>query len=354
MTSLGLAVVPVPILVDEFGVVQTVRPRVGQIEKLVTTKREPPTKSAPVLDDKWLNPEFLTANFEGADGSVQELVWFGDICLKTGRITQALNAYRRAGKKAETSTEVTTSKLVPEIDFRIGVALRAKYDDQQLQEPSDFAEAAEFWTRAKTGDPNQYIWRRRIEQYGPRQIKPYPFYDWVDKAVADIKARGDDPVRLIVPLSGAEVAKPSKREFKRAAIAKNPDPDSKIILLDDKRSLVRYTSSVVPSPIKPGETARIHLQFFTDENGKWNNESSPMQVWINETDGGKSSKRLIEYPNATDPASSESRTFEFEFQTTSTIDSCVISGFALVNVCSEENGQCLFRRQNFAVEIPLK
>jgi hypothetical protein len=37
--------------------------------------------------------------------------------------------------------------------------------------------AVQYWTMALDMDSNQYIWRRRIQQYGPRLEKPYSFYD---------------------------------------------------------------------------------------------------------------------------------------------------------------------------------
>ena len=69
-----------------------------------------------------------------------------------------------------------------------------------------FRKAVEHWERALALDSNQYIWRRRIQQYGPRLDKPYPFYDWIPEARADIEARGQSPVTLAVEPAGAEFA----------------------------------------------------------------------------------------------------------------------------------------------------
>ena len=64
--------------------------------------------------------------------------------------------------------------------------------------------AVDFWSMALQEDPNQYIYRRRIQQYGARLGKPYPFYDWVESAQAEIRERGETPVDLTVPLTGAD------------------------------------------------------------------------------------------------------------------------------------------------------
>ena len=63
---------------------------------------------------------------------------------------------------------------------------------------ASFQRAIDAWGQALAIDPNHYIWRRRIQQYGPRLIKPYPFYDWVEQAAREIRARGETPVELAV------------------------------------------------------------------------------------------------------------------------------------------------------------
>ena len=356
MTSFGLAVVPVAVLIDEHGIVQSTRFRTADIEELVAQEVEPPSAKPSTLDEKWANAESVKANFDWTNASTREAIWFGDVSLKSKQLSDALKAYEYALEKAQASDDKDIRDMVPEINFRLGVVMRARYDNKELGSPSDFEQASKFWTAARAGNPNQYIWRRRIEQYGPRQIKPYPFYDWVSEAFSDIVARGDQPVALTVPLSGAEIAKPSKRPIKKSSKSqpKNPDPDAKITLVDDQNPLIGHVSTIVPSRIKPGQTVRVHLQFFPEDNGKWNNESSPMQVWINDSENGVSSRRLIEVPNAEDATSKEPRTVEFEFQTNKDAATGIVSGFALFNVCTDDDGQCLFRRRNFKIEIPLK
>ena len=40
--------------------------------------------------------------------------------------------------------------------------------ESAVRRPGDFQAAVDAWGSAPALDPNQYIWRRRIEQYGPR------------------------------------------------------------------------------------------------------------------------------------------------------------------------------------------
>ena len=49
--------------------------------------------------------------------------------------------------------------------------------DSGFRRIGDFANAVNAWSQARNADPNQCIWRRRLQQYGPRLAKPYPFYD---------------------------------------------------------------------------------------------------------------------------------------------------------------------------------
>ena len=81
--------------------------------------------------------------------------------------------------------------------FRLGVAHRMRHESPG-RKPGDFQAAIDAWSSARELDPNQYIWRRRIEQYGPRLAKPYSFYDWVVQAKTDISRRGEMPIALMV------------------------------------------------------------------------------------------------------------------------------------------------------------
>jgi hypothetical protein len=116
---------------------------------------------------------------EAGDGQV---LW-GDI----KQISTAVDRYKQAAQIAAESGAA---------QFRLGVALRMRFDSS-LGNPDDFQSAVNAWGRALDIDPNHYIYRRRIQQYGPRLIKPYPFYDWIQQARVDMAERGDKPLELV-------------------------------------------------------------------------------------------------------------------------------------------------------------
>lgn len=218
-------------------------------------------------------------------------------------------------------------------------------------EADDFRGAVAAWDTALALDPNQYIWRRRIQQYGPRLDKPYPFYDWVPEAEKAIRDRGDTPVSLPVRPGGAEIAGPSK-SFPAAAEAKNPDPDGKVKRVEE--GAVRATAVVVPGGVKPGQTVRVHLKLSLDPKAKlhWNNEAEPLRVWLDPPDGWAVSERLIaaEVPKA--EVSHEDRTAEFEVKVPKDASGDVtVSGFAVFHVCDETGGTCRFVRLDLSVAV---
>lgn len=350
VTGLGLAVVPVPILLDEFGYVLNARPRISQMEALVNTDVERPASPAPTLDPAHVEATWLVLN-DSKTKSSESSMSAGDAWLRTGSLesTQAaIKCYQVAIERAVAakSTELQGIGL-----FRLGVAYRTLFDlpNDEGQEPEDFRKAAKAWSAALELNPNQYIWRRRIQQYGPRQIKPYPFYDWVDEALQEVAARGEVPVKLTVPLSKAEIAQP-KRGFETAQGAVSPDPDARIQL--DVENVVGFHATVVPQKIKPGQAVRVHLR-FEPSGGHWNNEADALEVWVEQNDSGSVSQQRLVHAGEQKPSSGETRTLEFEFQSDATLKpgTVPLKGYALYYACKTEDGQCLYRRQNFAVQV---
>ena len=323
MNVLGIKVVPVPIFIDEHGVVQNTRPRPNDLDGFVAKK------------------------FPKPDGAgKREVVTTTPLTLdpKNNTIDEAIARYT---KQSAAAPENAIAK------FRLGVALRAKFDSESGK-PEHFEKAAQQWSAALRQNPSQYIWRRRIEQYGPRLAKPYPFYDWVEQANKEIKARGQEPVVLKVALAGAEIAKPSRTFTANNDAAENPDPKGEIDL-DSK--FVTFKTAAVPSYVQAGGATRVHLVMSPTETSKWNNESSPVKVWIDKVTGGTVSKKTLSIANPTDKAkateSREMRTAEVEFKADADASECKISGFVLYSICESETGKCMLLRQNFAVTIPV-
>lgn len=350
ITGLGLAVVPVPILIDEHGFVMKSRLRPNNIAQLVNQNVKPPQDKAPVL-----NPQHMTTNWlrENATSnpSPESLIALGDAFLRSKSLRATREAIKWYRKSLPNEGDENPANLGI-VNFRLGVAFRRLFDlcSDAEKDPKDFSRASAAWSRALAQNPNQYIWRRRIQQYGPRQIKPYPFYDWVDQAQTDIAKRGETPIKLSVPLSGAEIAQPN-RQFAQASDAPtNPDPESRIT--KDEENLIQFDATVVPTAVKPGQSVRVHLR-FTPKEGKWNNESDEMLVWLNPSDSGQHATFQLSHPNAKTAASTEPRSVEFEFKTSADAKSDIeLSGYVLYYVCKTEEGQCIYMRQDF--KIPLK
>jgi hypothetical protein len=236
--------------------------------------------------------------------------------------------------------------------FRLGVCYRLRYDSPRRQD-GDFQRALNAWQAALDRDPNQYIWRRRIQQYGPRLEKPYPFYDWVTEARTALRARGEMPVPLVAEPTGAEIAKPI-RAFVESAAPPEPDPQNRVTR--DAGHFIRAETAVAPARVQPGATARIHMVFRPDPRRRahWNNEAEPLRVWVRAPAGWGIDQRLIELPNPREPASTEVRAVNLEVRIPENTPPGPVTlfAYALYNVCEEgAAGQCLFRRQDVAVAV---
>jgi hypothetical protein len=235
--------------------------------------------------------------------------------------------------------------------FRLGVAHRMRHESAGRR-PGDFPAAIDAWGRALELDPNRYIWRRRIEQYGPRLAKPYAFYDWVVPAKAEISRRGETPVPLTVEPYGSELAGPVRDVLAEASAPSEPDPKGQIHR--DEQRLIEAEAVVVPRRVRPGQAARVYVTFRPSaaHKARWNNESTPLRVWIAGAEGWTISSRLLEAPQGDQPESVEVRRLDFEVKARPTAKGRTrIAAYALYNTCEEAGGRCLFLRQDLSVEL---
>lgn len=229
--------------------------------------------------------------------------------------------------------------------FRLGVEFRMRFDSKEGT-PDDFRKAVEHWEKALSLDPDNYIHRRRIEQYGPRLDKPYPFYDWIDEARRDITERGEEPVALTVEPRGAELTGPVKRFM----VSNTQKPPALNINITRDDGMVKIETAVVPSHVKPGGSARVHVFFRPAEGVHWNNEAGNLVMWVSAPEGWSLSNPHLIHPVPTDRAvSREHRTVEFEVLASD--QGAELEAYALYYVCKEESGACLFRRQDLKIPI---
>lgn len=333
--------VPIVVAIDEHGVVRSTRPRPEWVvNEFLKTDYPPPETESPGLTVPDL--ETLRSRAKAADTAddwraVADAltVWGG-----RGRLDDAVAAYDAAIRKNPRDAES---------HFGRGVALRMRFESPRRQD-SDFQAAVDAWGMALELDPNHYIYRRRIQQYGPRLSKPYPFYDWVAQAREAIRARGEAPVELAVEPRGAELATP-QRQFTSSADGKEPDREGRIER--DRGALIRIDAVTVPSRPRAGSTARVHVEFRVQKQAHWNNEVQPVQVWVSAPDDWKVDQQLHSLVQPVAAESRETRRAEFEVRIPEGVAGAKkLTGYALYYVCEDAQGQCLYRRQDF--EIPIR
>ena len=344
LNLLELKGIPIVTAIDEHGTAHQVTLKDFEAEFMQRTFPPPAAPAAPKAAER---PDIAALEARAANGDAAAwgalgaaLYLWGGI----GRIDDAIEAFRRA------------AALEPDEGrwhFRLGVCLRRRYDSDYLQ-TSDFQEAVAEWGEALALDPNQYIWRRRIQQYGPRLDKPYPFYDWVHAARDAVRARGETPVALDIEPAGAEFAEPLEELVADRDAAANPDPQGRI--WRDDEQLVRVEAVSVPAVIAPGGSARIHLVFRPDSERKvhWNNEVDDLVLWIEAPPGWEIERPLYRIENPPEPVSGETRRLDFELKcgALTVPGEATLTAYALYYVCEDVDGTCLYRRRD--IDIPLR
>lgn len=232
--------------------------------------------------------------------------------------------------------------------FRLGVAYRHRFDSANGR-PEDFARGVRHWQTALALNPNQYIWRRRIQQYGPRLDKPYSFYDWVATARKEIRAAGGKPHPLEAEPSGAEFAIPM-REESPAAIGPTGHPDPKKEITPDTAGLVASRVVLVPSTDRGRPAVRVHLTLVPAAQTTWDNEAGPVSFHLDpEVPVELRDLTLPDLPEA--PSSHETRVLEFELHPKPGKKFPEkLAGAVFYYVCTKTDHTCRFLRQDIVLE----
>ena len=346
---LGVTYVPITVLIDEHGIVRSVvSPRVDPLEALdgfVDRQFDAPEADLPAPASP-PDPEKLRASMEADDAAGwRELARASLMWGSPSRLDAAIEAYDRA-IDLEPGDGWTR--------FRAGVAYRARADSERGRS-DDFSRAIGEWTAALEIDPNNYIWRRRIQQYGPRLDKPYPFYDWVAEARREIEGRGDEPVELPVEPRGAELAQPAREFVAGEPVERDLEGDDRIHR--DPGKLVEVRTVVVPGTKSSAVTARVHvgLEPVRSADAHWNNEARGLVFRVDPPEGWSVDRRRIELDNPAarlGAASEEVRRIEFEVQGPAAGNAqVVLPAYALYYVCEGVDGACLYRRQDVEIRL---
>lgn len=344
---MGTRGVPIAIAIDEHGIVRDTRPKPENIEANFLDKTFEAPQSAAT---KTAKPSLSDVEALGVRAKQEKTAdaWraLGDtlaLWYSSDRIDDAIDAYTQAARIDQKDGAAL---------FRLGVCYSLR-NESERRRPDDFQNAVDRWGQALATNPSQYIWRRRIQQYGPRLDKPYPFYDWVAQATTEIKARGDTPVALRVPPSGSEIARPIKQFQISPEKEVSPDPEG--FFPRDKEGYVKAEVTVVPSRVRPGESARVHVAFHPSAELKahWNNEADPLRLWIDLPEGWQADHRLLAAPQPKESQSSEVRSLEFDLQPPKNAPAgpARIATYALYYVCEDVDGACWLLRQDVDFEI---
>jgi hypothetical protein len=334
----GAKVVPNFTLVDEHGIVRAKRVKdLASFEKDFLER----TFEADVKVPKAAPVEPRLAKLSGPVGAPLEPPVRGALSaiLWNGISAKPLAVLEQAAARSEAPSAT---------QFALGVAYRMRWDSD-ARKPQDFQRALDAWGAALAQTPDQYIWRRRIQQYGPWLDKPYPFYDWVSGAMDAIRARGEEPAQLRSPLSGAELSRPSRLPDD----LKEPDPDGKLPRAES--GWFDVDSAVALDTKRKNPVARVHLVFRpgADSDAHWNNEAEPMMLWFSQ-DGVETSARWVRIDNAPQAVSSERRAVDLEVRfPDGATGKKTVRGYAVFNACSSAEGKCVFVRRDFEVPVDL-
>ena len=310
--DLGIFVVPITLLIDEHGIIRYRNPKARELRNF--------------LEIEYLN-DSKEQSLQILPTSIEEL-------------------------EKLTSDKNLNSDDIARTHFRLGVAYRMRFDSNK-SEPNDFEKAMKHWQIALEQNPNQYIWRRRIQQYGPRLDKPYSFYDWVVQARVDITKRGEEPKTLITEPSGAELALPEKGSRKNSSKnnlkQKHPDPRNK--LTHDIKGLVSSKYVVVSSTNRKQAAVRIHLTLQPSDQTTWTNEAGNVSFHLaSDMDVEVKDLKIPTLPNY--ESTTESRVIEFEIHPKAgkkLPDN--IKAAAFYYVCTKTNDVCQFLRQDILFRL---
>ncbi len=348
---LGATAVPLTVAIDERGVVRSTRPNPETfLDEFLDVDFSAEGDATPAAERINAPPSVDRKLIPPAEGnrSAEEWMAYGDALLLWKQPTpfdKILPAYEKAAE---------LDPLGGRVAFRRGVVLRMRFESDKRQ-VEDFQNAVDSWSEALATDPNQYIWRRRIQQYGPRLDKPYPFYDWIEQARAEIRQRGDVPTTLPVEPRGAELASPQRGELATDGNSEDIPPrlvDKAGQVTRDLEQFVDLKQVVVRGTGSANRAFQVHLKLVPNDTAHWNNETDPVAVWLELPQGVVADRTAQLLPMADEPESREERLAEFEIRVyEDSNERQVVRGYVLYNVCEEEGGVCLFRRQDFQFEV---
>lgn len=342
-----VSAVPLAVAINEEGIVENVQsnPESYIHQFMKQHKMFNPAKVLPPTAFRH-NVDWLTAHAQNV-GTADAWRQVGDAYFDLGGnvgMDRAVDAYEQASM---IDTRDGRSH------FRLGVALKRR-SETPFAQAGDAQAAVDHWGRALDDNPNQYIWRRRIQQYGPRLSKPYNFYNWVTQARQQIASRGEEPIHLQTEPTGSEIEQPVKLAANVGKSA-HPNRDEKGRISRDLHKMVQIESMVTPARVQPGQWLRVQSNFKVNQKSMpyWNNEAQGLYVWADVPQGFEMGDGTMICTNPSRPETQEPRAVEFEIKVDkrTPTGSYKIPAYALYYVCQKKGGQCAYLRQDFTIHV---
>ena len=139
LNLLETTVVPLTLAIDEHGIIRELQPDADDLDRLWREFVDVDFDRPESLDRPRIRPSPAEARYLRAE---------------PGEMDAVIDAF---------DDEVAAAPDDEYAHFRAGVAYRARYDSPERR-PGDFRKAVEHWEAALRIDPNNYIFRRRIQQ----------------------------------------------------------------------------------------------------------------------------------------------------------------------------------------------
>ncbi len=322
-------------LVDEHGVIRARRARVKDLEGFLQTD--------------YYTPKGLPA---GPDGPADLLVQ--GIGAEAGR----WHAMSRTlwNRSADPSGLIEVLEREPKADrspddlFHLGVAYRLRHDSEFVR-AGDFSAAVSAWQHALRARPDQYIWRRRLQQYGPLTDKPYPFYGWIQEAQAALRARGEAEEPLDAALTLSEQSRAVGSDGVEV-LTKNPDPDGGIPA--DVDDLLVVQAAMVFDTTGRTRVGRLHLEVRprAQDLAAWHGGTDPLVVWIDVPSGWRAASAGLAR-DLTESAANETIHFELDVEAPEGAEAeTTLHGYVLAPICRAADGTCLYVRKPWTLRSP--
>ncbi len=328
----GSKVVPSFTLVDEHGVVRYARAKVSDLPTFLGTTYEAP-EGMPATPSseagRLVDAHGLPAPVGAA---MSRALWHRD-----EDPSSLIDALRNAGGSED-----------PVRTFQRGVAYRMRADSPFAQ-PGDLAAAFDAWRKALEARPDQYIWRRRLQQYGPMTDKPYPFYGWIEEAQAALASWGEAPEPLDAALTLSERGL-GTTGGKATVVTTAPDPKAALPL--DETDALWVESAVVFDTTSQEPSAQLHVSVRpTDERRTtWHGGTDPLVLWLELPAGWTAVPQGLARP-LSEGAKGETYRFEVALKGADASSATTLRGYVLAPVCRAAEGVCVYIRKDLTLEL---